>query len=253
MLSRAVCTPEEWQQLVNFQDNGGVTEDEVSQRQAKVDELADDLASIEDELAKMREALDQFEVRYRQLIAGRLATVETLQAELEALRGHDATDARARADEAARVADELTPRERYRSLAKRIHPDRFGHDPKLAQEAEELLKRLTEAWNRRDMEEIDKIEIEVERRFPGDQPPTERIRILDRIYKQLVRQIDGVKAALTDLQTRALWALFQRSEEAREDGRDLLIEQADELDGIAALLQDEIDSMRDSNSQKLQE
>lgn len=230
-----------WLSVSDQETDEWIDSERAEALRAEIDDLTAEADVVEAELASMREALDQFEMRYRQLIAGRLAKVEALDAQLAALRGHHAAEAFERAEAAARVAEELTPRERYRALAKRLHPDLHRADPELAAAAEELTKRLTAAWKDRDMDEIDRIEAEAELRFPGAGSPAQRVRLLSRLRERLGRQIDAARGAIAEMRGRALWMLFERSEEAKEDGRDLLAEQAEDLDEAAAMLQAEID------------
>ena len=218
----------------------------VAELQAEVDDLAERLATAENALRETQDALAEFEVWYRLKIASRLALVEELQAELEEMRGRDSAAAQERAAEARRVADNLTPKERYKTLMKRIHPDKFT-DEDLKAEAEELSKQLNAAWGKRDFDEIDRIEAEIERRFGEESTPKERFRILTALADRLRSQVDKPQQQIDSLRTGALWDLFARSEELKAEGRDLLDEQAADLDEVAAALREEMASFEDSD------
>ena len=223
-------------------DGPGGDGSELGALQAEVDELAEELDQLDAALKEAREALATFEARYRQMIAGRLAKVEELQARLAALRGRPDAEAEARAEQAARVAEELTPEERRKSMWKRIHPDRATDDADRA-EREELMKRLNNAWDRQDWAEFDLVEAEIDRRTLAEAPPDERRRILERVRFRLIQQLAVLRSSLEELQRTALWRLLQQVEEARTEGRDLLQEQADELDAVTQSLRDEIDDL----------
>jgi hypothetical protein len=222
--------------------NQEISPEEVAALQNEVDDLATQFASSEQTLRDLRIAIDDFEIRYREKIATRFAIVQELEAELAALRGIDATAAEERAAEARRVAENQTPKERYKNLVKRIHPDKFT-DPRLKSEAEDLMKRLTAAWDKGDTEEIGKIEVEVERRFGLESTPTERFQVLTGLRVRLLSQIGLAQGLIDAFQTGALWNLFAQSEDARAEGRNFLDEQAAELDAIAVALREEISAL----------
>jgi hypothetical protein len=220
------------------------TDDDLDVLQAEVDAFAHELRESEAALTAARDRLATFEAEYRLWIAGRLATVEALQAELSALRGQRDLDAEARAAEAARVASQLTPKERWKSMMQRVHPDRATNDADRA-EREDLSKRVNEAWDRQDMRKLDDLEAEIDRRTAAEFGPEERRRILDRVRAHFQGQLQGFRDEMATLRSSALWALLERSEVARREGRDLLAEQAAELDELAAKLRREIDALRE--------
>lgn len=197
---------------------------------------------MQEMLKDCQDRLAAFEAEYRRVIAHRLARVEQLQAELAAARGRRDAEAEARAVEAARVAQQLTPEERWKSMLKRIMPRAL--DDEDYDERERLAKLVNEAWERRDMDRLDELEAEIDRLTVKDADPAERQAILGRARLRFLNAVARARKTLSELQSTALWALLVRAEEARSEGRDLLREQADELDAVAATLEEEIASIR---------
>jgi len=210
--------------------------------QAEVDALSEELSAMQEMLKDCQDRLAAFEAEYRRVIAHRLARVEQLQAELAAARGRRDAEAEARAVEAARVAQQLTPEERWKSMLKRIMPRAL--DDEDYDERERLAKLVNEAWERRDMDRLDELEAEIDRLTVKDADPAERQAILGRARLRFLNAVARARKTLSELQSTALWALLVRAEEARSEGRDLLREQADELDAVAATLEEEIASIR---------
>jgi hypothetical protein len=209
----------------------------------RVDELQAQLEVLESERAETLDIIRRFEELYRIHIAGRQARLEQLRADLATARNQRDLEAEQRAREAAEVAEELSPRERHRNLAKRIHPDRASSEDD-RQAREELMKEINSAFDRDDMEELDFLEAKVDLHLRDSADPEDRDAAIGRVLVRLTSRVDRLADEVQTMRSSATWQLFLRTEDARHDGRDLLAEMAAGLDAEIASLEAELDHIR---------
>jgi Spy/CpxP family protein refolding chaperone len=206
----------------------------------EVDALRQQIEELERHRHQVREQIRVFEERYRQIIASRNAELERLRAEVAAARSQRDTEAERRARQAAEVAARLTPKERHRSMVKRIHPDRASDEDDRAHR-ENMMKRINDALDRNDMEEFDWLETEVDLYSRDSADGAERESIRDRLYERLTYRASNLSKEIEAVQAQHLWTLHENAAAAGREGRDLLEEMAADIDAQIVLLREELD------------
>lgn len=170
-----------------------------------------------------------------------------------------AQEARSKAHESARAAGQHKPgtalpedtassskpnpsdslRNLYRQAAKLLHPD-LTLDGKEKEIRHRLMGEINDAYARGDEERIRAILREWHaspESVQGDGPGTELVRVIRKIA-QVEERLKSIRAQMDQLRQGDLFKLKQGVDEAHADGRDLLKELGEQLDG-------EIDQARD--------
>ena len=236
-------------------------EEELDRLETRLAELREELADRELELATSRRRLLVFQQRYLAIVGRRLAELDQLEAQIAVLRAARdpspeaeqearASEARARessdalgddpdvledaaAEPQPEVSEEL--KKLYRQVAKAVHPD-FAADDDDRALRDRLMAEANVAYEAGDVDKLETI-------LKGWQSRPEDISE-DGVGAQLVhaiRSIAAVEARLAELADEiascaqgTLAELYAESLHVRAEGRDLLQEMANEVDGRIA-------------------
>jgi hypothetical protein len=238
--------------------------DEAMRLRAELEVLGQELAEMELELATAQGELAGFGERYHALIAGRLAELDHLQAKLAQIRmrqapgdpaaAEAAQQARARAERSGqeharhRQAHETPPaafkpsgdlKKRFRQLAQKIHPDRAIDEQDRAWRTQLMSEanRAYRAGNMAALEEVFALWLDgrglegVTVSKPAIQPDAESLAAQVGAIRS---RIAAIAAELDRLYGSRLYELFAAARVATRQGRDLLEEMAERLDGQIA-------------------
>jgi hypothetical protein len=246
-------------------------EEELARKQARLAELEAQLADRELELATCLAGLVHFEKRYLQTVGRRYATLDELRARVAEARARrnpqrqdakeQAQQARAQAEESARAAggesyetpspDETAAATRaneseslkklYRQAAKLLHPDLTldGDEKELRHR---LMAEVNEAFARGDEDRIRAILRDWHaspENVQGDGPGAELIRLIRKIA-QVEKRLQVIAAEQDQLRQGELFKLKRQVEEAQVNGRDLLSDLCEQLDGEIAEAREEL-------------
>lgn len=229
-------------------------EKELDRKRIEFENLQSQLAELELELATLRSELVVFERRYLEVVGGRYAELDRLEARIaeSIARRHPkdrsasrkAEAARARARESAeavgdigkeRSAPDFEPTEElkrlYRQAAMALHPD-------LTTDDEEKLRRkkamaeVNEAYEKCDADRIRQI-LDEWRSSPehiqGEDTAAQLVRVI-RSIAQAQKRLDAIKTEIEELTQSELYRLKKQIQEAATRGQDLLMEIAEQLD-----------------------
>ena len=246
-------------------------DEELDRKKASLAELEAQLADRELDLASCLADLVHFEKRYLQTVGRRYAILDEVKAKIaEARAKHDphsqdardqARQARSQARESARAASEGSPDEpllddaacpgkanRSESLnklfgqaAKLLHPD-LTLDGDEKRKRHRLMADLNDAYARGDEERIRAILREWQaspERVQGDGPGAELVRVIRKIA-QVEKRLKAISAELDRLRQGELFKLKQAVEEAKVNGRDLLKDMGERLEGEIAEAREEL-------------
>jgi hypothetical protein len=251
---------------------GLVILDETARLRAELEVLGQELAEMELELATAQAEIAGFAERYGELIAGRMAELDRLQAELACIRMAQAPQDTARAEQyrQAEARAEQSRREqaqagrrhaegsndprfapsndmkkRFRQLAQKIHPDRAQDEADRAWRTQ-LMSEANRAYRSGDIAALDEVlALWLEgKRDHTAVPPAPTFAGKEKLtaeVEQIRRRIAGITAELDRLYGSKLYELFTASRLAARQGRDLLEEMADRIDLQISLAQDEIE------------
>lgn len=217
--------------------------------------LLENLAELDLELADLRAELMAFERRYYQAVGQLYVDLDEVEAKLAEARARyepeqpdlqaAARDARWQAQQTAREYHEATvnlPEEEdvppptsdlkklFRTIASLIHPDRTENE-KNRQVRTELMAKLNAAYANRDRDAMEAI-LRQWRESPASVNGNGAEAELERLRRQVV-QLQGRVAEkeeeLAGVHDSKRFRLLQQFREAREQGRDLLAELAEDI------------------------
>lgn len=242
-----------------------VVTDAIARLRAELEVLGQELAEMELELATAQGELAVFSERYHTQIAGRIAELDALQAELARQRMASAPDdpalkaaaseADARAErsgaENARYrarnehretsfAPSLDLKKRFRQLAQKIHPDRARDEAERAWRTQ-LMSEANRAYRCGDADALDEVMalwLEGHRDSHGrDESPSHAPASKSGTEEALQRQLERIRNRLGDigreldqLYGSKLYELFAAARLATRQGRDLVEEMAQQFD-----------------------
>lgn len=245
--------------------------DETARLRAELEVLGQELAEMELELATAQAEIAGFAERYGEMIAGRMAELDRLQAELahirmslapqDTARAEQYRQAEARAEQSRReqagrrhtegsndprFAPSIDMKKRFRQLAQKIHPDRAQDEVDRAWRTQ-LMSEANRAYRSGDIAALDEVLalwLEGRRGHPAVPPaPTSAGREkLAAEVEQVRRRITGITAELDRLYGSKLYELFSAARLAARQGRDLLAEMANRIDLQIDLARNEIEA-----------
>ncbi len=249
--------------------------DETARLRAEIEVLGQELAEMELELATAQGELTRFTEHYHNVIAGRMAELDRLQADLAKLRRQSAPDnpdldaaarqaeARAeqsgkennsfqtrRADNSERFAPSNDLKKQFRQLAQKIHPDRATNEDDRAWRTH-LMSEANRAYRAGDACALDEVlSLWLEGRecgrsaTTGAVPPTptsdDAAALVEEATK-IRRRLAAIVTELDRLYGSKLYELFAAARIATRQGRDLLQEMAKRLDSQIDLAKFELD------------
>lgn len=222
--------------------------DPVAQLRAQLELLTQELSELELELATAQAEIAGFNRRYHDLVGGRMAELDQLQAQLASYRAatmpedldarQDAEHARCRAEQSRRESERWRADPRasagtfspsrdlkrlYRSLAQKIHPDRARDETDRAWRTQ-LMSEANRAYREGDeagLHEIFSLWQEGAGQRQARDTDAER---LGAQVDTLKRRIAAIEGELNRLFGSRLYELFTAAGIARRAGRDLLEE-----------------------------
>jgi len=237
-------------------------EEELARKRASLAELEAHLADRELELASFLADLVHFEKRYLQTVGRRYAILDELRAKIAEVRARQnpnlqdarekARQARAKAQESARAVGEEKPgepcpddpapalepnrseslRNLYRQAAKLLHPD-LTLDGEEKKKRHRLMGEINEAYARGDEERIRAILREWHaspENVQGEGAGAELVRIIRKIA-QVEKRLKTIAAEMDQLRQGELFKVKQQVEEAHANGRNLVKELVERLEG----------------------
>lgn len=241
--------------------------DEQARLSIELELLGQELAELELELATAQAEIGDFTRRYHEQVGRRMAELDALQAEVALRRAEAAPDddhQRQAADaawtQAGRSHEEnrrFTGQDRatetpnatrefrastdvkklYRQIAQKIHPDRARDEADRAWRTE-LMAEANRAYRNADREALQEILASWQESLhaASARPANGTRSALAMQVARLRRRVTEIESELNRLYGSRLYELFAAAKVARRQGRDLLQEMADRLDGqIAAI------------------
>jgi hypothetical protein len=256
---------------------GLVPIDETARLRAELDVLGQELAEMELELATAQGELSAFSERYHALIAGRMAELDRVHADLAQLRLQQAPDdsqlrsnaahAGARAEQSrkeheayrkTKEADDapfvpsIDLKKRFRQLAQKIHPDRASDEADRAWRTQ-LMSEANRAYRAGDMAALDEVlalwlegSQGILAQHNGAVPPEPTSAAAEALALQVARirrRIAAIATELDRLYGSKLYELFAAARVAARQGRDLLEEMALRIDAQLAAAQAAVDAL----------
>jgi hypothetical protein len=245
--------------------------EELERKKAHLAGLEAQLADRELELASLLADLVQFEKRYLQTVGRRYAMLDELKAKIAEARARQdshrqdvrdqARQARSKAQESARAlgeenagasslddaASSAKPHRSeslnrlYRQAAKLLHPD-LTLDGIEREKRQRLMAEVNEAYARGDEERIRAILREWHaspESVQGDGPGAELIRVIRKIA-QVEKRLKTIAGEMEQHRHGELFNLKKAVEEAQANGRDLLKDLCEQLDGEIAQAREEL-------------
>jgi len=251
--------------------------DATARLRAEIEVLGQELAEMELELATAQGELARFTEHYHSLIAGRMAELDRLQADLANLRmqsepddpglGAKARQADARAEQSRCESDHFKAREaqsearfaptnelkkRFRQLAQKIHPDRASNEDDRAWRTH-LMSEANRAYRAGDACALDEVlSLWLEGQHSGrcattgtvsPAPTSANAAALAEEVAKIRRRLTAIVTELDRLYGSKLYELFAAARVATRQGRDLLQEMAKRLDNQIELAKSALDRM----------
>jgi len=242
--------------------------DEQARLRIELELLGQELAELELELATAQAEIGDFTQRYHDVIGGRMAELDLLQAEVALRRAEAAPDdshsqrtaqeAWSRAErsheESSRFADQkqaspgIDPgrefrastdvKKLYRQIAQKIHPDRARDEADRAWRTE-LMTEANRAYRNADREALQEILASWQESLHSSTARSSKSCSSSALAMQVARlrrRVTEIESELNRLYGSRLYELFAAAKVASRQGRDLLREMADRLEGqIAAI------------------
>jgi hypothetical protein len=252
--------------------------DESARLRAELEVLGQELAEMELEFATAQGELAAFSERYHALIAGRMAELDRVQADLAKARMRHTPDdpvldtaareAQARAEQSQRERQAYAEREergtsasagfapsndlkkRYRQLAQKIHPDRAADEADRAWRTQ-LMSEANRAYRNGDALALDEVlSLWLEGRHgelpAGTVPPAPTSAGAEALAAEVTRirqRIAAIASELDRLYGSKLYELFAAARVAERQGRDLLAEMAARIDQQIEQAKTEFDAL----------
>lgn len=229
---------------------------ELEKKRAELSILEDELSQKELDLATLQVDLDDLRRHYLHTVGVKLARLDDLEAQIAELIARldpKNEDARKEADrsrnharESANATESIAEEEYeaepfrpsedlkrlYRDLAKRVHPD-LAPDEHARERRHRFMQEVNRAYAEGNEERLRSLLHEWESSpdsVPGEGTGAELIRIIRQIAKVRTR-IEMISKEMENLKETELYSLKLRLDEAKNEGRDLLLEMASEVDG----------------------
>ena len=242
----------------NARPSGPLPEEiELARFQARLRDLEDELVERELECATLRRELHVFRAHYLVVVGRRIAELDKLEAEIavnfarhdpspraqremhealaraEASRealGEDPGSSSAQADEQERVTSPELKR-LFRQVAKAMHPD-LASDEDERRLRERFMAKANRAYERGDLEGLQGVLNEwntLPETVVGLDIGAALVRAI-RAIAAVNARLAEITAEMTVLGAEDLFALFDQARRARDNGRDLLRDMAEELE-----------------------
>jgi hypothetical protein len=246
--------------------------DETSRLRAELEVLGQELAEMELELATAQGELAGFTERYHALIAGRMAELDRIQADLAKLRmqhtpddpllNTGAEEAEARAQQSHRESEAYRTREgtgeerfapgndlkkRFRQLAQKIHPDRATNESDRAWRTQLMSEanRAYRAGNTGALDEVLALWLEGRsdtRPTPAASTSAASAALAEEVAR-IRQRLAAIVSELDRLYGSRLYELFAAARVATRQGRDLLKEMAEQVDRQIDLASSQLDRL----------
>lgn len=255
-----------------------VVSDEATRLRIELAQLTQDVAELELELATAQAEMTDFTRRYFEQVGRRMTELDRLRARLATQRAaampdderahREAEKLRAEADQSERESqryeetrDDVSPNAKaapfrpsqdikrlFRQLAQKIHPDRASDEADRAWRTQ-LMSEANRAYRAADANGLREVatlweEGQVALGTAVPPAPTSRHDTLSRQVEQMRQRLNQIEAELHRLFGSRLYELFAATRQAYRQGRDLLQEMADSLDGQLQSLQAELSPVR---------
>ena len=227
---------------------------ELAEKRAELAPLETELVERELDLSTRHQELASFEAEYLRVVGPRYANLDELKAQIKerhaAQQPTDETvqdEARAARETAAASAAEMGRQDHleapvpfapsaslkslYKSAARRLHPDLAGTDDQ-RQRRHEWMVKLNEAYMRQDEGALQALVAEWDASpdaVEGEGVGSDLVRVIRQIAS-VKKRLETLSQTVDTLKAGDLWALRAKSEAVLKAGRDLLKEQAAELD-----------------------
>ncbi len=247
--------------------------DDATRLRIELAQLTQDVADLELELATAQAEMSDFTRRYFEQVGRRMTELDRLRAKLATQRAAAKPDDTRASDEAERLRAEAAQSEResqryeetrdqtprhadsapfrpsqdikrlFRQLAQKIHPDRANDEADRAWRTQ-LMSEANRAYRAADAEGLREVAALWEEgqatKAAVSPAPTFRHDALALQVTRMRRRLSEIEIELHRLFGSRLYELFAAARHAVRQGRDLLQEMADSLDGQLHSLQSEL-------------
>ena len=249
-------TPEE-EELAAKREELVRLEAELADRELALASLKAELAAFEGlylrRVGVLYAELDEWNARLAELHAERAATPEARTEAAEARSRSQESYSAAHGDAAEVLPFAPSPelRSLYREAAKRVHPD-TATDEKDRARRERLMKEVNAAYAAGDAEALQRILTDFENgadAVQGSGVGTDLVRVL-RQLKQVRNRIASIESELTRTSESDLAILRAKAEAAESEGRDLLAEMAEAVQGRVNIARTQFEKGFDAKAAK---